>query len=136
MTGKFNKHLAFLKDESGSGSIEACLWVPALFGFFVLVFDASYVFLRDGEIRRVMHEGNRQYVKGLFASQTEALETWIEAEVSGISPNAEATATVDSTTGLLTTTISYPASDTDVTGWMSALTGLVITVQAVNQTEV
>lgn len=136
MVARCKRQFRFFSDESGSGSVEACLWLPVLVGFFILIFDASYVFLRDGEIRRVLAEGNRQYVKGLFGTEPSELETWIETQLSQLSPNADAAATVDSSNGLLTTTITYPASDTDITGWVSALTGLVITVQAVNQTEV
>ena len=136
MLTRFKTKPGFLRDESGSGTIEACLWLPVLIGFFILIFDATYVFLRDGEIRRVVQEGNRQYVKGLHGTQPAGLETWIETKLGQLAPNANATSLVDSTTGLLTTTITYPASDTDVTGWVSALTGLEITIHTVNQTEV
>ena len=128
MLKRFKGKSAFLKDESGGGTIEACLWLPVLIGFFILIFDATYVFLKDGEIRRVLQEGNRQYVKGLHSNDPTELETWIETTLAQLAPNANATSSLDSTTGILTTSVTYPASDTDITGWVSALTGLVITV--------
>ena len=135
MPGYFRTTRHFLRDTSGSGTIEACLWIPVLLAFFVTSFDATYVFLRDGEIRRVVQEGSRQYIKGLHGTDLAKAEKWIETALDPLAPNANATVKLDSSGELLVTTITYPASDTDLTGWVSALTGLTLTVQTVHQTE-
>ena len=126
----------FIQDDSGSATIEACLWIPVLLAFFITSFDATYVFLRDGEIRRVVQEGSRQYVKGLHGSDPASAEKWIETELKSLTPNADATVKIDSSGELLITTLNYPASDTDLTGWVSALTKLKLSVQTVHQLEI
>lgn len=131
-----NRVRPFLRNESGNASAEACLWLPILLAFFITSLDATYVFLRDGEIRRVVQEGSRQYVKGLHGTDLASAKSWIESELDQLAPNAEASLKHDSTGTLLVTTLTYPASDTDLTGWISALTGLTLTVQTVHQSEV
>lgn len=125
----------FARDEAGSGSVEACLWMPVLFAFFILVLDGTYLFLRDSEIRRVVQDGSRQYVIGFFGTDTGAMDSWIEARLALIAPHAVAQSTIDAATGVLFTSVSYPASDTDLTGWVGKLTGLTLSAHVVNKLE-
>ncbi len=135
MLPSLNKLRRFFCNEAGSASAEACLWLPIMLGLFITTFDATYVFLRDGEIRRVVQEGGRQYIKGLHGTDLASAEDWIETTLSQLSPNADATVKFDSSGELLVTTLTYPASDTDLTGWVSALTGLTLTVQTIHKVE-
>ena len=125
----------FARDEAGSGSVEACLWMPVLFAFFILVLDATYLFLRDSEIRRVVQDGSRQYVMGFFGTDTGKMQTWIEERLARIAPHAEASVTIDDTNDVLLTAVRYPASDTDLTGWIGKLTGLTLSAHVVNKLE-
>ena len=125
----------FARDEAGSGSVEACLWMPVLFAFFILVLDGTYLFLRDSEIRRVVQDGSRQYVMGFFGTDTGEMQTWIEERLAPIAPNAVAETTVDAATGVLFTSVRYPASDTDLTGWIGKLTDLTLSAHVVNKLE-
>ena len=43
-----------IRSERGSCTIEACFWLPFFLFFFVLIFDATYVFMRNGEVRRIV----------------------------------------------------------------------------------
>ncbi len=124
----------FLRDEAGGATVEACLWIPFFLSFFVLILDAAFIFLQETDAQRIVQDGNRQYVTGAIAS-TGALETWIETAMVPLSPNANATARVDGA-GVLTTVLTYPAEDTDLTGATGVLGGLTMRVQSIYLTEI
>ena len=54
-----------VRSEGGSCTVEACFWLPFFLFFFVVIFDATYVFMRNGEVRRIVQDGNRAYVMNL-----------------------------------------------------------------------
>lgn len=126
----------FLRDDYGGATFEGCIWLPVLLAFFFTSFDAAHIFLRDGEIQRVVQESARQYVKGRYGNSTSDAEVWIEQQLSQLAPNAQATVTIDGASDLLTATVTYPASDTEIGGWISALTNMNLTVQSIHQLEV
>ena len=117
--------------------MEACLWLPFFIFFFVLVLDATTIFMNQARVHRIVQDANRQYVVGVFktaADEEQALETWIETALNGIAPSASASATVGPL-GLLTTQVSYPSGETDLTGATGVLGSLTMRVQAIHQTE-
>lgn len=124
---------AFHQDEDGGATIEACLWIPFFFAFFILVLDAAFIFLREADAQRIVQDGNRQFVTGAITGET-ALETWVEAAMTTVSPNADATVSIDAN-GVLTTRVTYPAEDSDLTGASGLLGGLTMRVQSVYLTE-
>ena len=110
MLPSLNKLRRFFCNEAGSASAEACLWLPIMLGLFITTFDATYVFLRDGEIRRVVQEGGRQYIKGLHGTDLASAEDWIETSfdpfLSGWIPVSPA--------------VSVPAA-ARLRGWMTSI---------------
>jgi Flp pilus assembly protein TadG len=129
-----SRWIAFRDAEDGSATIEACLWIPFFFSFFILVLDATFIFLQQADAQRIVQDGNRQYVSKSIGSLG-ALETWIETAMQPLSSNAVAMASIDPTTGILTTRLEYPAEDTDLTGTTGVFGGLTMRVQAVHLTE-
>jgi len=127
----------FMRDEDGSATIEACLWLPFFIFFFVLILDATTIFMNQARVHRIVQDANRQYIVGGFktsVNEEQALEVWIEQSLASIAPSASATAQVDSR-GLLTTQVSYPSGETDLTGATGVLGSLTMRVQAIHQTE-
>ncbi len=53
-----------LKDDSGSASIEAVIWMPVFIVFIALVFDASMIFMNRAHVMRAIQDGNRLYAVG------------------------------------------------------------------------
>ena len=125
--------VAFHRDEDGGATIEACLWIPFFFTCFILILDATFIFLREADAQRIVQDGNRQFVTGAITGET-ALETWVEAAMTTVSPNADATVSIDAN-GVLTTRVTYPAEDSDLTGASGLLGGLTMRVQSVYLTE-
>lgn len=129
----------FARSEEGGISVEACLWLPFFLFFFFIVINLSMLFSQHAGIQRVVQDGARQYVTGRFgfdATGRNALEAWIEATVSPVAPNVNATATFDATSGLLTTTVTYPATDNLLGGTGSGLfSGLTMRARTVHLTE-
>lgn len=56
----------FRRDERGSATIEAVLWLPMFVIFFVMIADVSLVFFRQTEVMRVVQDGNRALSVGRF----------------------------------------------------------------------
>ena len=125
----------FSSKEDGSATVEACLWLPVLMLFFMLVLDATYMFVSEGEVWRVLTEANRQYVRGGLGDTTADLELFLETKLARFSPNIDAVSVVDAN-GILTTTVTLPARDTTITGVFPQFINLDLTVRAVHQTEV
>lgn len=125
---------AFVRSEDGSATVEACLWIPFFAAFFILILDATFIFLQQADAQRIVQDANRQYISKSIGSLA-ALESWIETTMTPLSANATATATIDASTGILTTRLEYPAEDTDLTGSTGLLGGLTMRVQAVHLTE-
>lgn len=127
----------FSRDEDGSATVEACLWLPFFIFFFVMILDATTIFMNQARVHRIVQDANRQFVVGVFksaANEEQALEQWIEQSLAPITPSASASASVD-TQGLLTTQVSYPSGETDLTGATGVLGSLTMRVQAIHQTE-
>ena len=124
----------FAQSEDGGATIEACLWLPFLATFFMLVIDASFIFMRQADAQRIVQDGARQFVAGAIDTETE-LKTWLEAAMTPISTNATATVQVDPITGYLTARVEYPAKDTDLSGVSGVLGAAQILVQSIQITE-
>ncbi len=54
----------FLRDEKGAVTIEFVLWVPIFVGLFVLVTDASIIYLTHSEMWSVARDTTRRMTTG------------------------------------------------------------------------
>ena len=91
----------FLKDESGTATVESLLWMPIFFFLFILITDASFIFYGKAQAMRMIQDGNRAYSVNNFDDNAEA-SAYIQARLRTLSPTATATTTVSN--GVITTT--------------------------------
>ncbi len=124
----------FRRDEQGTATVESLIWLTFLVAFTFMILDAAMVFMNNTEVRRITQDANRLFIKGIFDDNTSSLETWIEGQLDGLAPNADATATIDSD-GRLSTVVVYPATDTDLVGLVEILNNVTLQVVVVHQTE-
>ena len=123
----------FRAAEDGSATVEVMLWFPFFLVFFFTILEATHMFYATSQIRRIVQDASRQYVRGAF-DNTSALENWLEATLEPYAPNAAARASV-ALDGRLTTRVVFPESDVDFTGLSAVIGGFDIEVDAVVQTE-
>lgn len=128
----FGRFARFRRDEAGSATFEALIWIHVMLFFLLLILDATTIFMQNSKIQRIVQDGNRQYIKGVFAGDTNELEDWLEATLDPITPNAVATATVDGA-GLLVTSVTYPTADTELSG-VTNLVGITYVLDALQMT--
>lgn len=96
--GRFGQTFkAFLRQESGSSSIEFVLWVPLVLAILLLVVDSSMLFMSRTHAIRVLQDTNRLYSVGQFTgTQTEritAAQQYALQRLQGLSPSATITTT-------------------------------------------
>ncbi len=62
----------FLRDEKGVVTIEFALWVPIFVGLFVLVTDASIIYLTHSEMWNAARDTTRRMTTGEITSRAQA----------------------------------------------------------------
>ncbi len=62
----------FLRDEQGVVTIEFVLWVPIFVGLFVLVTDASIIYLTHSEMWSAARDTTRRMTTGEITSRAQA----------------------------------------------------------------
>ncbi len=117
----------FLKDDSGSATIEAVIWVPVFTILLGIVADASLMFGARAEVLRVVQDTNRGLSVGKFATSAQA-SAHVRSEIADISPNATVTTTVVS--GVIQTVVDMPSSDLTATGFFSGFADVNVRVRA------
>jgi Flp pilus assembly protein TadG len=63
---------SFLRDEKGVVTIEFVLWVPIFIGLFVLVTDASIIYLTHSEMWSAARDTTRRMTTGEITSRAQA----------------------------------------------------------------
>ncbi len=124
---------AFARREQGSASIEAVLWIPMFLLFFSLLTDTSLIFGRESEILRIVQDANRSLAVGRFQTIKEA-QTYVNDKVAKFSPRSIVNVSIDQ--GIISTTVSLPATDLTITGLLDAFSGVTIAVSASQMSEV
>lgn len=114
-------------DEDGSATIEAVLWLPFFIMLFIMIADAAMIFANQSRVHRMVQDGNRNYVVGAITNCA-ALETWLENVTQQLAPSASATCSVSS--NIVTSTVSIPSGELDLSGATGVFGGLTIQVQA------
>lgn len=119
----------FARDEGGSVTVEAVLWIPFFFGLLMLITDVSLAFFSRAEAFRLIEIGNRSFAVDPSA-QTPEVEAWIEEQFASLSAGAQATTQASATTGIVSTTLQYPASEVSLFNSLGVMGGWTITVRA------
>lgn len=122
----------FLAAQSGGATVEAVIWLPALFSVLCLVTDLAMIFNGQTLATRTLQDANRAYSVGRLTT-TEQVEQFVEASLANLSPHAHAQAQVDG--GAIFSQIVIPSSDLAATGWFGALTGTEVVIRSAHLIE-
>ncbi|MFY0691606.1 MAG: pilus assembly protein [Paracoccaceae bacterium] len=117
----------WLKDESGTATIEAVLWIPLYVVVLTFIADVSAIFHNQAQVMRIMQDGNRQYSVGRIATP-EATETFIEEQLAGFADNAVATTEVID--GVIHSSVAVPSSDLDSVGTWARINDITLVVRS------
>lgn len=98
----------FAREEDGSQTIEAIIWMPIFVTVLALVINVSLVFFDQSQMLRVVQDANRALSMGMFKSDTD-VEKYVLENLAYMSDSIEADATVAD--GFVTTTVTVPALD-------------------------
>lgn len=110
--------VSFAKSEDGSITIEALLWFIMMIAVIGLLVDATLVFQSYSQALRTLQDGNRNLSVGRFETVGET-EAYIKTQLSSLSPNAAATATVSG--NIVTTVVTLPVTDLGLVGFFNGL---------------
>lgn len=97
-----------LKDEDGSQTIEAVIWVPIFVTVLALVVDVSLVFFDQSQILLVVQDANRALSLGKFDDSAQ-VEAYVSENLQYLSDAVSVEAEVID--GFVTTTVTVPAMD-------------------------
>ncbi len=114
-------------DEDGNVTIEAVLWFPFFIAVFALIVDVSMILHNHSYVMRVVQDANRAFSTGQFVDEN-ATEAFIAQALNHLSDSVVAqTALVD---GIISTYVTIPAHDMDITGTFSSISSINIHVGA------
>ena len=121
------RYRLFAKDESGSSTIEAVLWLPMFMLLLSMVADASFIFHGQAQALRIVQDGNRAFSVGRLEDAA-ATQAYIRSNLISLSRGARVTTTLSG--GIITTTALISVDDLLAIGSVGALTGFDITVKS------
>lgn len=110
----------FLRDDRGSFTMEALIWLPIFVAVLCMTADVALIYSKQSQVMRVVQDANRFYAVGRFADAT-ATQNYILGLVRPMSSNATAVSNYNTSTGIITTTVTMPARDLMVTGFLPLL---------------
>lgn len=122
----------FLRNDSGAATAEVVILTPVFLLLFGMVTDASMVFGRQAEILRIIQDSNRSLAVGKILTIEDA-EDYISQRVALLSDEGEVEVTI--TAGIITSTVTVPASDLTSTGLFEAIDSFTLTVGASQMSE-
>lgn len=113
----------FLKDEDGTSTVEAVLWIPVFLAIFLTCADIAMLFNARSMMLKTIEDANRAYSVGELASLAD-VEAWVIEQTSRASDDVRVSSTVevaDIPSGIVRTVLTIPASDLAAVGWVTAL---------------
>lgn len=116
----------FMRDDRGNFTIEAVFWLPIFVVVLSIVTDTAMIYAKQSQVLRVVQDANRQFAVGKLASGA-ATETYILGIVTPMSPHATASSVL-SNAGIITTTVTMPASDLIATGIITLMKNMNVRV--------
>ena len=120
---------AFVKDENGSATIEAVLWLPIFLFIILLVFDVSMTFYNQSQLSKVTQTASRHYAVG----QTDRAKTYLAQAVSRHSDSAVAGENYGFdllAPGIVQSWVSVRAGDLGGVGLLKVISGARLTVHS------
>ncbi|MDD9921745.1 MAG: pilus assembly protein [Boseongicola sp.] len=123
----------FCKQEQGTISVEAVLWLPLYLVFFAMIVDVSNMMHSRSVAMRIIEDANRHAVTGYLTNQEEVFsQIAVNMQSVSDSPSVDVTWTDDD----IATVVSYPASDAQIIGLISMFTNIDLTVTSYNRFEI
>lgn len=99
---------SFLRDETGSQTVESVIWFPAFITILALVVDVSLVFFDESRILLTVQDANRALSLGKFDTSSQ-VETYVADSLQFMSDSVSVVSQVAD--GFVTTTVQLPAMD-------------------------
>ena len=124
---KKSQRCRFLRREDGAATVEAVIWLPVFLLVLFLMVDVALVFVGQSEALRVVQDANRNMSIGRFRTAAET-EAYVEARLAGLSAGVEAVSVVNA--GIVTTTVTLPARDLQMSGLFTAVINANLSVSA------
>lgn len=129
---KINPLRRFLKNETGTATVETVLWFPLFIAVFGLMLDVAMIFHGQAKVLRVVQDGNREYSIGRITTET-AAETYIEGILAQIGIRGDATTT--EVAGVAHTVVRVQANELQVLGYFTAFSNLQLSIAAEHMIE-
>ncbi|MZR15472.1 hypothetical protein GQE99_20880 [Maritimibacter sp. DP07] len=118
---------SFARDTRGSATVEFILWVPVVVAMFCLIVNVTVLYFSQNEVLRAIQDANRNLSIGRLSSEVDA-ENYVMQRISGKLPNAVVDSAI--TAGVVTTSVSYPASDLIFFNLFKQITDLTLSASA------
>jgi Flp pilus assembly protein TadG len=127
----------FRDEEDGWALVETILWFPLFFSLFLMIADASVLFMNQARIKKIMQDGSRQLAVGTLGECSD-LEDWLRTNVRVIAPNAQANCTEkyngQATVALARVTLT--SNDIDLLGATTFFGGMTVNLSMIYHLEV
>ena len=122
-----SKFIRRMKSEDGGATVEAVIWLPIFFFVLFLMVDVAMIFVGQSEALRVVQDANRNMSIGRFRTVAET-EAYVEQQLARLSPSVAAVSVVNA--GIVTTTVTMPAGDLQMSGFFTAVINANLSVSA------
>ncbi len=123
----------FLRQESGSLSVEGVLWVPLYMMLFALIVDVSNMMHSRSVAMRILQDANRHAVTGYLVEQSE-VSSQIAAQMQTISDTPDVQVVWNDED--IVSVVSYPARDAQIIGLISMFSDIDLTVHSYHRFEI
>jgi Flp pilus assembly protein TadG len=127
----------FARDDAGSVTVEAVLWLPLFFGFLMLVADVSMAFYGKAQAFRLVQDTNRALSVGVYTTSAQA-RTALQAAMDSYlgARRSQVTMSLNSTRSTVSTRVEIPIQNLMIFGALASGWGRNITVGAAGFLEV
>ena len=130
MSGKFRAAIRLMRRcQSGTVTIEAAIWLPALLLMMVAAIDTTMVFAHRAQALRIAQDGSRGLAVFRLANEA-AVTNYVLTRVHRFAPSATAITVTDPVKKILVTQVDIPLSEMDMMGTYSVFGGYQVTVVA------
>lgn len=120
-----NSIRTFARNEDGTATVEAVIWLPTFFYILILSVNVTMIFHGYSRVLRVVEDANRGLSIGRIGTATDAAQA-IKDNLPNYW-NVRPTVTIDN--GLIKTVVKVKTSDMSLLSTMAVFAGSDITIQ-------
>ena len=136
----------FWRQENGTASVDAVIWIPIFFFLTFAIMDAFILFNRYTMTLRTVQDINRKVSLGWIraddstevAAAETSVETWVANQINHYAPNATVQSVVPhpgSTDFRTYTAVSIPVDDMVATSWFKPFLNFNMTITSSHYVE-